>query len=86
MGHTRNEMSVLHLDYGCYTLGTVSHELLHVLGAHHEQTRPDRDEHVEVKWDNVGKDCRHNYIRSGNRMIQTRLPQTRLPRTWLAQI
>lgn len=33
--------------------GTIQHELLHVLGLLHEQARPDRDDFVEVVWENV---------------------------------
>lgn len=33
--------------------GTVLHELMHVLGFMHEHTREDRDEFVEIHWDNI---------------------------------
>ncbi|KAF2363449.1 Peptidase M12A [Trinorchestia longiramus] len=33
--------------------GNIYHELLHALGFYHEHTRPDRDHHVLVKWDNI---------------------------------
>lgn len=33
--------------------GAIQHEILHVLGLWHEQSRPDRDEFVEILWDNI---------------------------------
>lgn len=41
------------LGTGCYGVETVTHELMHSVGFIHEQSRPDRDEHVEIVWDNI---------------------------------
>ena len=38
---------------GCVHLSVVVHELLHSLGFGHEQNRPDRDDYVEMHWDNI---------------------------------
>ena len=37
----------------CITKGIIVHELLHILGVSHEQTRPDRDEYLSVNWPNM---------------------------------
>ena len=37
----------------CAKKGTAMHEMLHVLGFFHEQSRPDRDEWVEILLQNV---------------------------------
>ena len=37
----------------CIDKGTVIHELLHALGFWHEHSRPDRDEHIQVIWNNI---------------------------------
>ncbi|XP_022191285.1 low choriolytic enzyme-like [Nilaparvata lugens] len=37
----------------CHTHGTIQHELLHSLGFWHEHTRPDRDSHVDIRWENI---------------------------------
>jgi len=37
----------------CLTKDTIFHEVFHALGKVHEQSRPDRDDHVEVLLQNV---------------------------------
>ena len=32
---------------------TIMHEFMHALGLYHMQSRPDRDNYVEIKWDNI---------------------------------
>lgn len=41
--------------------GATIHEIGHAIGLFHEQTRHDRDEHVEIIWANVDPDQRFNF-------------------------
>ncbi|KAK7861945.1 hypothetical protein R5R35_006316 [Gryllus longicercus] len=46
----------LNLESGCFRgPGAIQHELLHVIGLYHEQSRPDRDDYVNVLWNNIPK-------------------------------
>merc|ERR1719410_2820950 len=58
---------VLNLDNGCWHRGTILHEFIHAFGFFHEQSRPDRDQYVEILWGNIKKDKQSNYnIKHGN--------------------
>ncbi|VDN21201.1 unnamed protein product, partial [Gongylonema pulchrum] len=41
------------LGDGCLRKGIAIHELMHVLGFFHEQSRADRDSYVDIHWENV---------------------------------
>jgi hypothetical protein len=43
------------------TLGTILHEMGHVIGLWHEQSRPDRDSYITVNYDNVIKGSWSNF-------------------------
>lgn len=52
----------LSLDQGCVDTGTVQHELMHVAGFFHEQSRTDRDDFVNIHWDNIDpRFQKHNF-------------------------
>lgn len=43
----------LSIGRNCDRLGTVEHEFLHALGLWHEQSRADRDDYVQIMWDQI---------------------------------
>ncbi len=43
------------------TVGSLMHEIGHVLGLEHEHTRPDRDQYITIHWDNILAEKRHNF-------------------------
>lgn len=49
--------------------GVVAHEFGHALGFHHEQTRPDRDQHVRILTENVHPQMRYNFKKYNWQMI-----------------
>lgn len=42
-------------------VGTVVHEILHAIGIYHEQSRSDRDSFIDIRWQNIEPDARHNF-------------------------
>ncbi|XP_046847662.1 zinc metalloproteinase nas-4-like [Xenia sp. Carnegie-2017] len=44
---------LVNLAPGCFWRLIILHELGHVIGFYHEHSRPDRDDHVKILWDNI---------------------------------
>ncbi|KAI5097980.1 six-cysteine containing astacin protease 4 isoform X1, partial [Silurus meridionalis] len=61
IGHTGSMQTVSLAQYGCIYHQIIQHELLHVLGFHHEQSRSDRDKYIQVAWENVSDDMKGNF-------------------------
>ncbi|XP_050094470.1 seminal metalloprotease 1-like [Anopheles aquasalis] len=46
---------------GCFRIGTVVHEFLHALGFYHQQSASDRDDFVEIVYDNIEAGTENNF-------------------------
>ncbi|XP_057297336.1 protein SpAN-like [Hydractinia symbiolongicarpus] len=53
VGYKRGRKNTISLVPTCWTKGIAIHEIMHSLGFHHEQSRPDRDKYIRVVDDNV---------------------------------
>lgn len=55
----------LSLGYGCVSKGIVIHEFMHALGFFHEQSRADRDDYVNIHWENIQGNMQYNFSKLG---------------------
>ncbi|XP_041941665.1 meprin A subunit beta-like isoform X4 [Alosa sapidissima] len=51
----------LSIGDGCDSIAIVEHEMLHTLGFWHEQSRPDRDDHISILWNNIEEGKENNF-------------------------
>ncbi|XP_045611177.2 zinc metalloproteinase nas-4 [Procambarus clarkii] len=49
------------LGPGCIYVGVVMHELMHAIGFWHEHSRPDRDKHINIVWNNIKTGMDYNF-------------------------
>jgi len=56
---------VISLEPGC-GVGAAIHEIGHAVGLWHEHSRADRDDHVEILWDNIIPGTEHNFYKRGS--------------------
>ncbi|XP_015241270.1 PREDICTED: meprin A subunit beta-like [Cyprinodon variegatus] len=61
VGNRRVGKQQLSIGNNCDRLGTVEHEFLHALGFWHEQSRADRDDYVDIIWDQIESGKEHNF-------------------------
>ncbi|XP_072158333.1 zinc metalloproteinase nas-13 isoform X2 [Bemisia tabaci] len=52
---------VLNLAPGCIHHGVIVHELMHALGFFHQQSAVERDDYVQIIWDNIRKGTENNF-------------------------
>lgn len=54
-------MQYVSLGVGCLYVGISQHELMHVTGFWHEQSRADRDDYVRIIWENIEPGMEYNF-------------------------
>ncbi|KAK2836031.1 hypothetical protein Q5P01_016515 [Channa striata] len=62
VGNKHEGKQQLSIGNNCDHLGTVEHEFLHALGFWHEQSRADRDDYVDIVWDQIEPGKEHNFM------------------------
>jgi len=58
------------LGRGCVYKGIVEHEFMHALGFWHEQSRADRDQNVDIIWNNIKPSMKYNFMKYTLTQIQ----------------
>jgi len=61
VGYRYGRVNSISLASGCWHKGTVIHEIGHTIGLYHEQSRPDRDNYVEIVLNNIASNMRYNF-------------------------
>jgi hypothetical protein len=61
--HPLGEPQFVSLAPECIRLGVIAHEVAHALGFWHEQSRPDRDYYVKVRWENIDRDSKGQFLK-----------------------
>ena len=57
IGRNGNGMQIVSLGPGCIYFVGVLHEIMHVAGFWHEQSRIDRDQYIRINWGNIKDDA-----------------------------
>nr|XP_006817457.1 PREDICTED: uncharacterized protein LOC102803652 [Saccoglossus kowalevskii] len=58
-------------DGSCLRDGIIKHQALHALGFFHEHSRYDRDDYIEIQWDNIKPEYEGNFWKEYNMDLQS---------------
>ncbi|XP_062556324.1 seminal metalloprotease 1-like [Armigeres subalbatus] len=65
VGHVGGRQNIKLQPYpvgtGCFRMGTIVHEIIHGLGFRHMQSTYNRDEYVEIVWENITPGTENNF-------------------------
>lgn len=51
------------IEVGCFRLGTIIHEFLHAVGFFHMHSATERDDYVEIVWENIQNGTQNNFVK-----------------------
>ncbi|CAL8091376.1 unnamed protein product [Orchesella dallaii] len=71
VGRIGGEQDLTLASPGCMSIGTIMHEMIHALGFHHEQCRPDRDDFVTIQTQNIEPGKEHNFRKYSSKQVST---------------
>ena len=66
LGYTPGRQTLVNVQSFC-DYPTTMHEIFHALGAIHTQSRPDRDNYVDINWDNIKPSAMNNFKKAYGR-------------------
>lgn len=68
-GKQQLNLQLYNIEEGCFRLATIMHEFIHALGFYHMQSTHDRDDYVEIKWDNITPGLEHNFEKYSSSVV-----------------
>ncbi|XP_077442589.1 hatching enzyme 1.2-like [Stigmatopora argus] len=71
LGRQSGEQYIVLGRNSCIRKGVVQHEVLHALGFHHEQVRSDRDDYVQIYFENIKPGMEGNFYKVNTNNLGT---------------